>query len=268
MVYTKIIHQIWYDLGKGKDVPEKYKEYQKTWIVKHPEWKYILWTEEIGDEFMKTYYNQYYDAYKNVKYPIMKIDILRYCILEQYGGMYVDIDYKCLTGLDDYLSQNANYDIHINETPNELYKLLFGKNVSNSLIISKPNHPFWKLVISECFNRIKTYSLSYHIFYVVKTTGPGLINDMLNQMKNDNNPIYKQINILPFDQFNYCNECNKCRPSKTNQLYAVHDYVSLWNSNLWLQVRKLLTCLTVTEMFIILIFVIVLIGYIIKRQVN
>ena len=38
----KIIHQTW----KTKEVPEKWKKSQEEWQRLHPDWLYILWTDE------------------------------------------------------------------------------------------------------------------------------------------------------------------------------------------------------------------------------
>lgn len=249
MAYNKTIHQIWFDLGNGKNIPDKYKKYQESWKMNHKDWKYVLWDEIMGDNLMKNHFTHYFDLYKNVKYPIMKIDILRYCILYKFGGMYVDMDYNCLNNFDNYLMENQ-YEIYLNEQPNETYNMIFGRSVSNSLMISaKANSPFWKIVIDECFQRIKTYTDWYHIFYVVKTSGPGLVNDMLIK-HND-----KTIHILPFSQFNYCNDCNVCNPSKTNKLYAVHDYASYWNSSFWLRTRKIFSCISFCDLLIIILVI-------------
>jgi mannosyltransferase OCH1-like enzyme len=173
----------------------------------------------------------------------MKIDILRYCILEQFGGMYVDIDYKCFNNFDNYLIKNNKYEIYLNEEAPNVIANFFTKTISNSLIISiKPHLSFWKYVICECFDRIKTYYPSFHINYVLKTTGPILINDVLHKVKNIDNKVYDKINLLPYQQFNYCDYCNRCYPSKTKRLYAKHDYASSWHSNLWLKIKMLTSC--------------------------
>lgn len=260
--YTKIIHQIWYDMGNGKNIPDKYKPFQESWKKNHPMWEYVLWNEEMGDALIRLHYPQYYDVYKDVKYPIMKIDILRYCILDKYGGMYADIDYKCLTNFDDYLNKYYDYDIHINETSNEIINFFYGKTNSNSLLIStKPEHIFWKIVLDECIYRIKTYPVTYHIHYVLKTTGPALLSDILHKLQKNNITLYNKINLLPFGQFNFCNDCNKCRPSKNKKVYAVHEYASYWNSNLWLQFRKLYTCISLNQFFMIIISILIIILY-------
>ena len=44
------------------------------------------------DELVKFHYPQYEELYYNVKYPIMKVDIVRFLILHRYGGIYIDMD--------------------------------------------------------------------------------------------------------------------------------------------------------------------------------
>lgn len=249
----KLIHQIWYDIGKGKDIPDKYKEYQKTWLKYFPNAKYILWNEKMGDELMYTKYNKYYDAYKNIKYPIMKIDILRYCILYHYGGMYIDMDYKCLDNFDDYLNKHINKIIFINEQPNQIFNTIYRRKlVSNSMIIStKPHIEFWNKLIDECFRRICTFYDIHHVYYVMKTTGPGMLNEIINNFNDKNNYIH----ILPSGQFNFCNDCNICNPSKTDKLYAIHDYISYWNKPSWLSLRKIISCNQTDIIFYIIMVV-------------
>jgi mannosyltransferase OCH1-like enzyme len=52
-IMIKIIHQIWFDLGNGKNLPDKYKLYQSSWIEHQPKWKYILWDEQMGTALVK-----------------------------------------------------------------------------------------------------------------------------------------------------------------------------------------------------------------------
>ena len=189
-------------------------------------------------------------------------------IYYKFGGLYVDMDYKCLNRFDDYLIKHKNYDIFLNERPYEVYKI-FKKNVCNSLIIStKKNNQFLKLLIDSCFERIKTYSPFYHVYYVVNTTGPGLINDTLKTI--DKNKKYKaianKIHILPFSQFNFCNNCNICQPSKDKKLYAVHDYRSYWTSDFWLRIRKLFSCTTRENLMMIVVIIIIILFTFLKLK--
>ena len=88
----KIIHQIWL----GGELPNKYIPLQQTWLKQHPGWEYKLWTDKEVEEFGLE--NKIlYDATKNFG---EKSDIVRYEVLNKFGGLYVDCDFECLQPFD------------------------------------------------------------------------------------------------------------------------------------------------------------------------
>lgn len=128
----KIIHQIWL----GGELPAKYKEYAKSWKKYHPDWQYKLWTDaDVNDIFITR--KNLFDSAVNLG---MKSDILRYEILKQYGGIYVDTDFECIKPLDylcylDFFT-GVGYDTEV-----QLYIGLIG---------SVPNHPIIQNSINAC----------------------------------------------------------------------------------------------------------------------
>jgi mannosyltransferase OCH1-like enzyme len=88
----KIIHQIWV----GSPLPDKYISLIKSWQRYHPDWVYILWTDDDIKVFGLVNQDQY-DATSNYG---QKADIARYEILYRLGGVYVDIDFECLRPFD------------------------------------------------------------------------------------------------------------------------------------------------------------------------
>lgn len=84
----KIIHHIWL----GPLTPPI--EAMKTWQDLHPDWQYILWQE---NNIPKLHNQKAFDASKS--YP-QKSDILRYELLYNYGGIFVDADEFCLKPID------------------------------------------------------------------------------------------------------------------------------------------------------------------------
>lgn len=89
-----IIHQIWI----GSTPPAELENYRKTWILKHAHagWMYVLWTDESVKK-LKLYNQKEFDESTNFAH---KADILRYELVYQFGGVYVDMDYECLAPLD------------------------------------------------------------------------------------------------------------------------------------------------------------------------
>jgi mannosyltransferase OCH1-like enzyme len=89
------LHQIWL----GGQLPDKWKKYTETWQRLHPSWEYKLWTDVDVDSIVITR-KDVFDSAQNLG---QKSDILRYEILRQQGGVYVDTDFECLKPLDDLL---------------------------------------------------------------------------------------------------------------------------------------------------------------------
>ena len=94
----KIIHQI--HMGE-QPLSNQELKWQQTWKKYNPDWELILW----NDERLKTINiinEKYLDSCDNYS---MKSDILRFDILYQFGGVYVDTDFECLKNLDPFLSE-------------------------------------------------------------------------------------------------------------------------------------------------------------------
>jgi mannosyltransferase OCH1-like enzyme len=130
----KKIHQIWL----GSAFPEKFQRYAESWKLFHPDWEYKMWTDEDvkGLELKRRI------EYDKATNQGMKSDILRYEILQQFGGIYVDTDFECLKPFDDlmYLDffTSLSYDVEM--------QLYIG------LIACTANHP----VIEECVDKLTT----------------------------------------------------------------------------------------------------------------
>jgi mannosyltransferase OCH1-like enzyme len=119
----KKIHQVWL----GSPVPDIYRKYMDTWPLFHPEWEYKVWTDADVDS-IEIKSRRIFDKAVN---PAMKSDILRYEILRQHGGLYVDTDFQCLKPFDDLLYLNFFTGISYDDT----------FVIYNGLIASIPDHP-------------------------------------------------------------------------------------------------------------------------------
>lgn len=89
------IHQIWL----GGRVPEKYREFMDSWQRFNPSYEYKLWTDKEAKDINMSKRN----IFESCKNNGMKSDLLRYEILRQEGGIYVDTDFECLKPFDDLL---------------------------------------------------------------------------------------------------------------------------------------------------------------------
>ena len=129
----KIIHHIWL----GSPFPEKYKILRETWQKYHPDWTFILWTDEDIENFCL----ENKDLYDESSNYGVKSDIARYEILYRIGGLYVDTDFECVKSFDVF---HHCCDFYAGAAPWE--RVL----IYNGLIGSAPGHP----VIRYCIDNL------------------------------------------------------------------------------------------------------------------
>ncbi len=164
------VHQIFGLLG-DKEIPELYKINQKKtleWCKKN-NYCYYLWDEKSCDKLVKTYYPlDFYELYHSVKYPIMKVDIVRFLILGVYGGLYLDMDCYPVSNL--LLDEDVDFAVADTQTnKNKPYEM--------EVLQSKINNPILRDYINyvktqiEEKNKIKIYD-TWKCRYVYQTTGP------------------------------------------------------------------------------------------------
>jgi len=132
----KIIHQIWI----GDCVPKELELFRKSWIVKHPHWQYYLWTQENISQ-LHLHNKALIEQAKN---PAEYADLLRYEILYQYGGVYVDMDFECLQPLD--ILHHA-FDLYVGIQPLDTGLVQLGIGIVGAI----PKHP----IIKRCIETIQ-----------------------------------------------------------------------------------------------------------------
>lgn len=82
----KIIHYIW--LGNNKK-PKSFDIAINSWQTFAKDWNIIRWSEDNIGEFVLP--EIFYKFLKAKKYAFAS-DVLRFYILQKYGGFYMDID--------------------------------------------------------------------------------------------------------------------------------------------------------------------------------
>lgn len=140
----KVIHFIW--LGPCPFPPESVQNV-RTWLAHHPDWKVKFWTDNerippcndmeicYVDNFPFLFLRRCFKQSENWG---EKSDVLRFEILYQEGGVYVDHDANCLQNFD---SLHQGYDFYCGlESPHPPFA---GRNITcgNGVIGSRPFHP-------------------------------------------------------------------------------------------------------------------------------
>lgn len=87
----KIIHYCWF----GGEKPEFVKNYISGWQKMCPDYEIKEWNENNFDIQEYTFSR---DAYKEKKWAFVS-DFVRFSVLEEYGGVYLDTDVELIKGL-------------------------------------------------------------------------------------------------------------------------------------------------------------------------
>jgi mannosyltransferase OCH1-like enzyme len=162
MGIPKIIHQTW----KDSNVPEKWVEYQKKAQSLHPDWEYRLWTDDANDDFIKQYYPDLFPIYSSYPKPVMKADVIRYAIMDQIGGLYLDLDYEMLKpfDLDGAVILPKSRSTQFGDKENR---------IGNCIMASEKGQPFWKAVLKDLVEH--PFKIGEDELDVEKATGPLLL---------------------------------------------------------------------------------------------
>lgn len=129
----KIIHQIWL----GSKMPDREKEWAKTWQDLHPDWDYYLWGD--SDDLKNILNEEQLTICNSIQNAGQRSDYMRYHIINAYGGIYVDTDFECIKPFDDLMYLDFFTGVGYPRTP-ELYI---------GLIASVPNHPILQNIINS-----------------------------------------------------------------------------------------------------------------------
>jgi mannosyltransferase OCH1-like enzyme len=140
----QIIHQTW----KDDHLPPHLAAFQQTWQEHHPDWEYRLWTDADNREFLATHYPWFLPIYDGYAHFICRVDAIRYFWLDHYGGVYVDLDFECLSPIDSLLADRSillslEPEVHTQSNqPATTQKLDI--ILSPALMASTVGHPFWQ----------------------------------------------------------------------------------------------------------------------------
>jgi hypothetical protein len=149
----KVVHFIW--IGP-RAFPRESVENVRGWMAKHPDWTFKFWTDRqrptpcpgmqtclIKDlDFLHLR-----DCYEKSDNYGEKSDVLRYEILYQEGGIYVDHDVKCFKAFD---AMNTAYDFFCGIDMPYMSSLPSCISPTNNLIGVRAGHP----ILNHCMQML------------------------------------------------------------------------------------------------------------------
>jgi inositol phosphorylceramide mannosyltransferase catalytic subunit len=197
----KVLHQIWIN----GEPPPRLLEMRQTWLDLHPDWTHVLWSDDLLPPI--THRALYDDPpCKPINHGQFRADLLRYDILYEHGGVYVDMDFEALTPIDDLLAPDlfATWEFQ-------------NRQIANGLMGATSGHPFIKRLI-DTIPRSVTHFPDQR---PARVTGPHHLTRNRNRYR-PQMTIYPQTWFFPF-AWNEI-DTDKAKPPWPQGTRAVHHW--------------------------------------------
>ena len=144
-VNQRVPRIIWQTM-KTNRVPAVLKSYADTWINLNPEYEYRFFDNDDILNFIQSEFPDFLSAYNKIKYGASKADLWRYLVLYKYGGIYADLDCRCLNPLRNWIDTEARLATQIG----------INNDMCHWLIISEPGNPIFMRAANEAVRHIET----------------------------------------------------------------------------------------------------------------
>lgn len=217
-----IIHQTW----KDDRVPPTLAEYSSSWRAHHPAWEHRLWTDAMNRAFIAAHYPEFLAQYDRYPEPIQRADAIRYFLLYHYGGLYVDLDFRCLRPFDPLLEGKSCVLGQEAKENCALFKRT--RIVCNALMAATPRHPFFRAVIDA----LPEYAArgASAADPVLETTGPFMLTGVYEAF-----PEPASVELLPSELLYPLSTAQADEYRRTGRSpvsladsYAVHLHLGTW----------------------------------------
>lgn len=223
--HSKIIHQVWFgnipNKKKASIEYERLKKYRDSWSEKNPDWFRMEWDLEKSETLVRLFYPEHLEMYKFYPYQIQRCDMVRYCFLHRYGGLYADMDFFCNKPFSQVLDLYPN-NFYLVQTPN-----MPGEFVSNSLMYSKnKEHIFWRTLLIEMQHSKNTPVYFNRHLTIMYASGPGIVNRVYQKYKNK----YK-LASYPHKYFQPFGQADDIMSLKVPHAFTIHASTGSWHTN-------------------------------------
>ena len=210
-----ITHQIWF---QGWDeLPDKYKENVELLHKINEKYKHMQWDERSLQVECAKISNDVLVKFNSFNHLIQKVDLGRFVVLYNYGGVSIDTDMKPLKSIDTTPSiETADCIVSKGSFPLNVFGY-----TNNALFLIKPKHPLmYDIITSILKSKEKESSYFSKELYINATTGPTFIDAVIKRHSHE---------IIVIDNV-YYEPCNQYFPCKVG-IETIMDHQT---SNSWI----------------------------------
>lgn len=221
----KIIHQTW----KNEELPENLSMLAKTWKELHPDWHYILWTDEMNREFVKRFFPNFLLQYDSYPENIQRVDAVRYFVIYKLGGLFIDLDFECIENIESLILNKEcvfalEPEAHCKQFKKE-------KIICNAFMAAKPNNDFFATICSSLASF--SWKNKHLINNILETTGPFALTKIYDDYADKNLvTLLKSDTVYPLSvnetRLAIEDNISDSMQEKIDRAYAVHYFFGTW----------------------------------------
>lgn len=178
MGIPKITHQIW--MQGFENIPDKFKKNVEQLHTLNPEYTHMQWNEaDLRKECLK-YSAECAERFDSFDLMILKVDLGRYVVLYNYGGISIDTDMAPLKPLSN--TPGINNDIFMISM--SAFPLNMLGKINNAVILTPVQNELLKKIIDTIISEKKNCdAFITKEMCVENITGPLFINDIIYNSK-------------------------------------------------------------------------------------
>ena len=100
----KVLHRVWIKQDDDDEIPPRFEAFWDRFQELHPDWIFRTWYELDDLEFHGTR-----PLYDQATTDAGRADVVRFVLMYQFGGVYVDTDYEPLRAFDPLLADASPF---------------------------------------------------------------------------------------------------------------------------------------------------------------
>jgi mannosyltransferase OCH1-like enzyme len=136
---------------------DKIKIYSQKWKDLNPEYEIKLYNDELCQQFLLEEYSQLHlDIFNFIPDGPIKADFWRVCIINKYGGLYVDADINPIVPLSNYVENNDDFVTCISDAFNT-----FNYQLNPHIILSDKHNKILENCIDKYINLYNNHKNEY-----------------------------------------------------------------------------------------------------------
>lgn len=194
----KIIHQSY-----TTNLNIRLKNATHTWKLINNTYKYMYWPDDICDKYIyENFDDKIKDAYFSLYARAYKSDILRLCILYEFGGIWTDISSECISSFDKIINNEINI-VLVKDNPSQVTN----GNIYQAFIAVEPKNDIIKYVLDLTVDRVlnfTNYDKTYPWIHneTIAVTGPTIFAIALNKYLNRNPKQFFREELIKYNSNN------------------------------------------------------------------